>query len=99
MADVESNYRRALTIQEKLVADYPAITEYRSRLADVCIRFGMLVKDRGDPKTSLDWFDRAIALLRPVLEQNPSLSRERERLDFATKQRAAAQQVDQAKSK
>src|SRR5262249_49883097 len=71
-------YRRALGIREKLVADYPGIPVYRTDLGGSYVNLGLLIRDRGKSADSLDWFARAIDKLAPIVTQEePGLANAR----------------------
>jgi tetratricopeptide (TPR) repeat protein len=64
-------YRMALDIHQKLAAEYPAVPEYQLELGGGCCNFGHRLRESGKPAESLPWFDRAVAALSRVHQQNP----------------------------
>jgi tetratricopeptide (TPR) repeat protein len=63
-----------LALQEKLATDFPTVPGYAVQLGGSYCNFGNLVRDRGEPAASLEWFAKARAALRPVLAQEPRLA-------------------------
>ena len=59
--------RRALSIREKLAADFPGNSEYVVELGGSYCNLGLLVRDTGDPKAALGLFDKAVERLGPLL--------------------------------
>src|SRR5262249_35844717 len=58
-------------------ADFPAVPAYRSQLAASQVAFGHLLSDGDQAAEALAWYDRAIALLKPLVEAEPRLAVER----------------------
>jgi eukaryotic-like serine/threonine-protein kinase len=48
-SEAEAEDRKALAIQQKLADDNPAVTDFRSRLADSHHSLGILLSERGRP--------------------------------------------------
>jgi tetratricopeptide (TPR) repeat protein len=67
----EQAYRRDQEIQEKLVSDFPSLPKLRSELAGSYVIFGIHLRDQGEAEASLAWFAKAIALLEPLVQQEP----------------------------
>jgi tetratricopeptide (TPR) repeat protein len=86
----EQAYRRALDIQEKLVAEVPNVSEYRLDLAGTRVNFGHLLTKQGQGQNSLVWFAKAIAMLEPMVKGDPRLVVERQFLRNAHLRRAEA---------
>src|SRR5262249_42583511 len=76
-SEAEQEYRGALEIEEKLVGDFPTVTQFRAQLAVSCIDFASLLAGQQQPEASLAWYAKAAALLEPLLRQEPRLLRER----------------------
>jgi tetratricopeptide (TPR) repeat protein len=89
-ADAEAAYRVALAVRVKLAAEYPGVPGYVVDLGGTCCNLGDLVRDRGDPKAALPWFDRAIAVLGPVHERSPRMVTARQYLGIGHWSRAVA---------
>jgi eukaryotic-like serine/threonine-protein kinase len=70
-------YRKALAIQQKLADEYPAVPEYQVELGAGCCNFGLLLRDSGKPADSLPYFDRAVAALSKVHQQDLRSARPR----------------------
>jgi tetratricopeptide (TPR) repeat protein len=71
--EAEAEYRQVLALREKLVADFPTVPEYALDLGGSYCNFGLLVMGRGEAASSLAWFAKAGATLRPVLAKEPRL--------------------------
>ena len=69
--EADEQYRKAITIQEKLAAEFHDVPTYRVELGGSCCNFGSVVREGGKPAESLEWFDKAIGMLRPIHEQEP----------------------------
>jgi eukaryotic-like serine/threonine-protein kinase len=88
--EAEEQYRKALAIQEKLVALFPTVLPYRVDLGGSYCNFGILVRDGGQPGESLEWFEKAIRTLTAVYEQDRGLVRARQFLRNSHRARANA---------
>jgi tetratricopeptide (TPR) repeat protein len=71
--------RQALAIQEKLIADYPAVTEFRSDLANIRVNFGELLSKIGDPSGAEVEYRKALALYRKLADDRSEFSHDRNR--------------------
>ena len=69
--EAEKQYRKALAIQERLAADFPAVPNYQIDLGGSYCNYGILVRNGGRANESLGWFDKAIATLAPVHRAMP----------------------------
>jgi serine/threonine protein kinase len=65
---------RAVAIQEKLVRAHPDVVGYVADLANSCSSMARCQNALGRPQAVLTWADKAIAILRGVLEKQPSHS-------------------------
>jgi tetratricopeptide (TPR) repeat protein len=72
--EAEAQQRQALALQEQLVADFPSVSQYTVELGGSYCNLGHVLRRRGDPAASLDWYAKASAALRPVLEKEPRLA-------------------------
>lgn len=72
-AEAEGEYRQAQAVQEKLAAEFPAVPLYQVELGASRYGLGLVVRDGGDPTTSLDWFGQAVRVLAPVHEREPRM--------------------------
>jgi serine/threonine protein kinase len=72
-SEAEAQYRQALAIREKLAADFPAVLQYQVELGGNYCNYGNLIRDGGKPRTSLEWFGKAIRTLMAVYEQDRRL--------------------------
>jgi tetratricopeptide (TPR) repeat protein len=87
----EQSYRRALEIYEKLAAESPAVPAYRRNMAGTSINLGnLLLQDGGQAAAGLAGYAKAIALLEPLVRQEPLLVTERSVLRDAHWGRGAA---------
>src|SRR5262249_21394107 len=93
-SDAESSYRAALTALEKLIIVFPEVRDYHSDLAGVCCNLGNLLRDTADEaapvESALQWYDKAIATLEPILARDSRLVVERRFLSNSHLGRAKA---------
>src|SRR5262249_30291318 len=68
----------------------PTVPQYRTGLAGNQVNFGHWLRDGGRATEALAWYDRAIALLQPLVEAEPRLAIERQFLRNAYWERAEA---------
>jgi serine/threonine-protein kinase len=68
-SEAEAVYQQALTLQAQLAADFPAVPQYAVDLGAVYCDFAHLLRDRRGPAASLEWYAKAQAVLRPVLDK------------------------------
>jgi tetratricopeptide (TPR) repeat protein len=68
--EAEEQYRKSLTIKEKLADQFPAVPEYQVELGGSYCNFGGLLMSNGRPDESLGWFEKAIRTLTAVYEHN-----------------------------
>ena len=61
-AEAEAEYRKALAIYQKLADDNPAVTEFRSRLADSHNNLGWLLSNTGKPAEAEAEYRKALAI-------------------------------------
>ena len=90
LAEAEGILRQAVDQSEKLAADFPAVPRYRTQLAGHLINFGNVLLDRQRPDEALARHDRAVALLEPLHEREPSDAVARQNLHYAHWGRAQA---------
>jgi serine/threonine protein kinase/tetratricopeptide (TPR) repeat protein len=86
----EAALRRALGIFEKLAADFPTVSAHAIELGGGYCNIGIWVRDGGQPETALNWYQKAIATLEPVVAKEPRLVDAREFLRNSHKGRAEA---------
>jgi tetratricopeptide (TPR) repeat protein len=86
--DAEVQIRKALAIEERLVADSPSNLEYAVDLGGGYLNFGYLRRATERPGDSLEWFAKAIDVLDGVLRREPRLATARGALQFAFWNRA-----------
>jgi len=73
--EAETAFRQALALDEKLTADFPEIPQYTIALAGSQVNRGILLQHEGGHEVeALEWYDRAIALLKSLLETQPSVA-------------------------
>jgi tetratricopeptide (TPR) repeat protein/tRNA A-37 threonylcarbamoyl transferase component Bud32 len=68
--EAEQHYRQALSGQEKLARLFPAVPQYQIELGGGYCNLGNLLRDSGKAGASLEWFNKAIAVLTPVYDQD-----------------------------
>src|SRR5262249_40515469 len=78
----EQAFRRAIGLQERLVALYPAESEYRAALAGSYVNLGNFfsfgkLSGQQDKEASLTWYTKAVAFLEPVVKAEARLAAER----------------------
>ena len=72
----------AVKARQALSDSQPDVLEYRVKLAGSYCNMGNLLSDHGQPKESIEWYDRALATCQQVLQKEP---RFRTALDFQNK--------------
>ena len=72
--EAEAEYRQALAIREKLAAENPAVTEFRSALADCHNNLGCLLSQTGKPAEAEAEYREALAIQEKLAEddRNPA---------------------------
>jgi tetratricopeptide (TPR) repeat protein len=88
-AEAAAEFREALAVRQKLAADHPDVLQYAVDEGYTCWSLANLVRDTG-AAAALEWYDRAIARLAPVVARQPRLARAREYLRDSHKGRAEA---------
>ena len=68
-AEAEAAYRQALSIQDKLATDFPAVPQYRIALGGSQVNYALLPREILQPEQALEWSAKAIANLESVLRQ------------------------------
>ncbi len=68
----EAEHRAAIAIQQKLVTEFPDVSAHAMALAGSYCNLGHLVSD-DSPGDALPWYDRAIAVLAPLVRKEPKL--------------------------
>ena len=72
-AEAEAEFRKALAIRQKLADDNPAVTDFRSRLADSHINLGILLSETGKPAEAEAEYRKALAIRQKLADDNPSV--------------------------
>ena len=90
-AEAEAEYRRALEIEQKLVDDNPAVTEYRKNLSYVLNNLVNVVRSLGRAAEARDGYDRAISLKEQLVRDNPTATEYRFALAESLRRRGMAQ--------
>jgi tetratricopeptide (TPR) repeat protein len=67
--EAESNLVTAVKLIERLLADRPDGGITMVALGGSCCNLGLVLRDRGDLKTSLTWYQRAVDALEPVYQK------------------------------
>ncbi len=68
-------YRSALAVAEKLVDEYPAISNYRMLLAKSLGDCGLMAKDLGRVDEAIAYLHRSRAVCQKVVDDNPARAR------------------------
>jgi tetratricopeptide (TPR) repeat protein len=89
-SEAEAAHRQVLAIREKLVAEFPAIADYRIDLGGSQCNFGIMLRSSMQPERAVEWYSKAIATLDDVLMQVRTDVRAREFLGNAYLDRALA---------
>src|SRR5262249_40098629 len=71
--EAEAEYGHALTLKERLAAEFPTVPDYAVDQGGTYLNLGNLRRERGEAAASLDWYAKARATLRPVLDREPRL--------------------------
>ena len=71
-AEAEAQQREALAGPQKLADDYPAVAQFRSKLADSRLNIGIGLAERGESSKAEAEFRRALALDQKLAEENPT---------------------------
>src|SRR5262249_27063197 len=77
-AEAIAEFRQSLDIMEKLAKDFLNDSRFELDFGGYYCNFGCLVRDSGQPEASLDWFQKAIAKLEPVVAREERLVTARE---------------------
>ena len=71
-ADAEVTLGRAIALGDELLAEYPAVPAYHSRLANAHNALGVILAERGEHEKAKDAFGRAIELRTRVATMLPN---------------------------
>ncbi len=63
-----TEYKAGVAIQEKLIAEQPKATGYQVEMAGGCCNLGELLRANGQSADSLEWFDKAVKALTPLVQ-------------------------------
>jgi tetratricopeptide (TPR) repeat protein len=72
-ADAEQHYRKAMTLQEKLASDFPAVPEYRRELATSHNNLGIVLKNLGKSAEAEQQYRQALALQEKLASDFPAV--------------------------
>jgi tetratricopeptide (TPR) repeat protein len=86
----EGAQRHAVAIREQLVRDHPDRLDFAIDLSGSWCNLGSVQVDRGQATTALSWFDRGVAILKPILAREPQNTVAAEFLVSALSRRADA---------
>ena len=74
VGEAEAEYRKSMEIRKGLTAEAPAVLTYAVDLGGSYCNFGNLVNETHNrPLESMEWYDRAIQTLTPVVAKAPQL--------------------------
>src|SRR5262249_19759684 len=69
--EARAEHEEALAIRKKLADALPNRALHQIELGGGYCNVGVLIRDRGDPAGSLEWFAKAVEVLAPVHAQDP----------------------------
>ena len=75
--DAETAYREALALDRRLVEDFPSIPDHAVALAATNCNLGNLFQSTGRVAEAIDWYDKAIDGLEPIVTKEPRLVKAR----------------------
>ena len=67
-----ANYRRAIEIEEKLIAKSPQVADYRCDLARHFYNLGILERHQGQREAARTVFQRAIEIAEKLVAEQPA---------------------------
>jgi serine/threonine protein kinase/tetratricopeptide (TPR) repeat protein len=67
-SEAEAAHRAELPHRQQLVKDFPAVPDHQINLGGCYCNLGNAIRDSGKPAESLEWYDKAIARLDPLLK-------------------------------
>ena len=73
-AEAEAEYRKALALWQKLADDDPAVTDFRSSLADSHLNLGNLLSKTGKPAEAEAEYRKALAIQQKLADDNPAVT-------------------------
>ena len=71
--EAQEQYRKALAIQERLVADFPAVPEYRQSLARSHHNLGVLLKEMGKRPEAEERYRKVLAVREELVVDFPKI--------------------------
>ena len=86
--EAEAELRRVLEILEKLAADHPAVTDFRSKLAVSHIGLGTLLSQTGKPTEAEAELRRALEISQKLAVDNPKVPTHRDLVAMVSTQLA-----------
>ena len=79
-SNAEAEFRDALALYQKLADDIPAVTDFRSRLADSHHGIGWSMADADKPVEAEAEYRKALAIQQKLADDNPAVAEFRSRL-------------------
>ena len=73
-AEAEAEFRKAVAIRQKLVADDPPVTEFRRGLVSSQNTLAKLLSNTGKPAEAEAEFHKALALWKKLIDDNPAVT-------------------------
>ncbi len=80
---------KSKSINEQLVHEFPDVNMYKRGLSGTYRFLGELYRAQGQWSESLEWFDKAIAIIKPITERQGTKSWGQEGLTYCLSSRAA----------
>jgi tetratricopeptide (TPR) repeat protein len=72
-SEAEAEYRRAIASFQKLADENPAVTDFRSRLADSHVALGFLLSQTGKPAEAEGEYRKGLAIQQKLADDNPRI--------------------------
>src|SRR5207302_11280734 len=70
-SEAKAHYERAVSVHTALVRDYPKEETYQAALADGFINLGLILQSAAEYSSALKNYEKAEALLRPLVARQP----------------------------
>ncbi len=78
--EAEANYQKALDVQLKLVAEFPAIPDLRADLGRTYVQLGNLFRDKKNLVEAFQQYKKALEVFQPLVKEHPKVAEYRHNL-------------------